>query len=111
LEFQLSEGQSFTQFPSTVVTNKAPVRTPRTGTANPRTDFIIPPAVFQEHAVLLESQVVRWRRSLITAVYSSFEDAFTLFGLTTKQVYCAKTLPNVLQAEVSSLLPNPPYES
>jgi len=54
---------------------------------------------------------VEWRQILIAAIYSSSEDGFILFGVATKQATAIKTLPNILQAEVARLLPNPPFVS
>jgi len=55
--------------------------------------------------------VVGWRQRLISVIFSSFLDGFTLFGVTSKTGYSNETLPSVLQAEVASLPPNPPYVS
>jgi len=40
--------------------------------------------------------VVGWRKRLIAAIFFSFYDGFTLFGVATKQATAMKTLPNVL---------------
>jgi len=67
------------------------VRSPRKGTANPRTYSIIPQAVFQGLSCPTGGlHWVRRRQRLIAAIYSSSEDSFTLFSITTKQPIALK---------------------
>jgi len=63
-----------------------PVRSPRKWTANPRINSIIPQAVFQRLSCPTGGlNWVRRRQRLIASIYSSSDDIFTLFSITTKQ--------------------------